>query len=290
MNEVGRARRSLLVFFAVLIPLSGVFEWMSIHRIRIIERPYLGILLMWSPACASLVARLALREGVRDVSFRLGGAKGLRAIGYALLFPLGALTISYGLAWATGLASFVAPTKSFLMIPRSVITLTGDPIVRLTKDIGLHVTVGILSGAMWAAGEEIGWRGYLVQRMLDARIPCALPLSGLVWAVWHWPLILFSPVYVTGPSRVLGVILFTVLIVPVGAMMGRLRLETGSVWAPIVLHAAWNEILGVFMGATKDEGIWVGETGILTAAVSIALMLPKLRGVWRDPQPVPSPG
>jgi hypothetical protein len=59
-----RARRGLAIYFAVLVPLSAVFEALMIT----------GSLswfwaLMWTPAFASVVARLALREGFADVSF-----------------------------------------------------------------------------------------------------------------------------------------------------------------------------------------------------------------------------
>jgi len=63
-----RARRGLAVYFAVLVPLSAVFEALMITGS---SSWFWG--LMWTPAAASVVARLMLREGFADVSFRLGG-------------------------------------------------------------------------------------------------------------------------------------------------------------------------------------------------------------------------
>ncbi len=62
-----QALRGLAIYFIVLVPLSMVFQTLMI----------LGHLswlwaLMWTPAVASVVARLALREGFGDVSFRIG--------------------------------------------------------------------------------------------------------------------------------------------------------------------------------------------------------------------------
>ena len=67
-NRRLQARRGLALYFAILVPLSAVFETLMI----------LGNLswlwaLMWTPAAASVVARLILREGFADVSFRVGG-------------------------------------------------------------------------------------------------------------------------------------------------------------------------------------------------------------------------
>lgn len=71
-HDVGLARRGLAIYFAILLPLSAVFEALMI----------LGNLswfwaLMWTPAAASVVARLVLREGFADVSFRIGGSTGV---------------------------------------------------------------------------------------------------------------------------------------------------------------------------------------------------------------------
>jgi hypothetical protein len=96
-----RARRGLLIYFAVLVPLSAVLETLIIVG---------GALswvwaLMWTPAVASVVARLTLREGFADVSFRLDG-QGAKAIVVTVLFPIAIGLVSYGLAWTTGLAHF----------------------------------------------------------------------------------------------------------------------------------------------------------------------------------------
>ena len=95
-----QALRGLAIYFIVLVPFSIMFETLMI----------LGNLswfwaLMWTPAAASVVARLALREGFGDVSFRLGGRPGLKAILFALVFPIFIGLISYGLAWIASVVS-----------------------------------------------------------------------------------------------------------------------------------------------------------------------------------------
>ena len=72
---------------------------------------------MWTPAIASVVARLALREGFSDVSFRWGGGPA-PAIALAWTFPLVVGFLAYGLAWATGLRSS-APRRCFDGFPPS---------------------------------------------------------------------------------------------------------------------------------------------------------------------------
>src|SRR5438046_8244 len=90
-----RARRGLIIYFAVLIPLSVVFETLAIRG-----SSWWISALMWTPAAASVVARLALHDGFGDVSFRLGGRRGSKAIGLALIFPVVIGLIAYGIAWS----------------------------------------------------------------------------------------------------------------------------------------------------------------------------------------------
>jgi hypothetical protein len=67
------ARRGLAIYFALLVVISGGLEAYIIINPEFF-RTAIGVLaLMWSPAVASVIARLVLKEGFSDVSFRLGG-------------------------------------------------------------------------------------------------------------------------------------------------------------------------------------------------------------------------
>jgi uncharacterized protein len=68
-----QARLGWSVYFAIVVVLTAVFQMIIISTGDFV--PWV-IPLMWSPAAASVAARLTLREGFSDVSFRLGGAAG----------------------------------------------------------------------------------------------------------------------------------------------------------------------------------------------------------------------
>ena len=127
-----RARRGLAVYFAVLVPLSAVFE-----ALVIITGDFSWIwALMWTPAAASVVARLILREGFADVSFRLGGRRGWKALGLALIFPIVLGLIAYGIAWTTGLVQF-SPRPIGLAAPY-VADTTSPALVFVINSTALH--------------------------------------------------------------------------------------------------------------------------------------------------------
>lgn len=278
-HGVRRARRGLAVFFAALVPLSVLFETLQLLKVRFMGPELIILLLMWSPAAASLVARLALREGFNDISVRLGERRVWRAVLLAAAYPLAVGFLAYGAAWGLGLADFAPPNRDMVLtIPIWTFPVTGTAAVRFAKLLATHLTLGSLIGAVWATGEELGWRGYLAPRLLDARVPLALPVSGLIWAVWHWPLVFAY----SDPGRgVPSVLLFAAVFVPMGCAMARQRLESGSLWPAIVLHAVWNDVIGLVFGpCTPNEGLWLGESGLLVAIVSFALLAPLFRGRW----------
>lgn len=263
-SRADQARKGLLVFFALVALGSGVFQGLILRSGRPVgSDPWLVYGLMWTPGVASIVARLVFREGFRDVSFRLGAAA-WKAIGLAWLLPVAIGGCAYGVAWATGLASFQIPALASL----GLAGLT--PPVRFAVLLGLSLTLVAFLSLFSAAGEEIGWRGYLLPRLVEAEVPRPLLLSALVWAVWHLPLIL-SGQYVAGPSRALSAAGFVLTIVGIGLVIGWMRLTTGSVWPAIALHGVWNAVIqGTFDTSTKGTSIWVGESGLLVAALSVA--------------------
>jgi membrane protease YdiL (CAAX protease family) len=263
-DRVRLARRGLAIYFGVLIAGSAVLEGMLISAEGPIERHLsLVYLLMWTPAFASLVARTLLREGLWDVSFRWGGREGTRAVLLGWLFPVGVGLLAYGAAWLAGLAVFQSPS-----IP--------DFAVLLIK----MLILGTLLSALSAAGEEIGWRGYMLTRLIDSGVKKPVLVSGIVWGLWHVPLILGGK-YASGPLPLVSAGIFLLDVVAAGYLAAWLRLRSGSVWPAIVFHASWNVIIqGVFDRSTQGISIWVGESGILVALINVILVARIVRGSW----------
>lgn len=269
-----QARRGLAIYFAVLVPLSAALEALMI----------LGNLswfwaLMWTPAAASLVARIVLREGFVDVSFRIGGRRGWKAIALALIFPIVIGLVSYGIAWTTGLVRF---NPQPLGLAARFIGDTASPVVVFGINLALAATIGTIFSVRTAAGEEIGWRGYMLTRLIDAGVPKPLLVSGMIWGLWHVPLIL-GGVYLAGPPPVFSASLWIVVAVSFNFVFARLRLETGSVWPAVALHASWNSIIQIAFDPAStgaEVPLWVGESGILVTLTMIVAAVIFARGRW----------
>ena len=174
-----RARRGVLLFVGLVAVLDVLL--MSVTVMTGDARWIFA--LMWSVAAASVICRLALREGFRDVSFRFGGLRTLAFVVAGFAFPIVFGAVVYGIAWISGLATYVSPQGGFFLMLLSA------------------VTVGAAINMLLAAGEEIGWRGYLLTRMIDAGIPRPVLVGGVIWALWHVPGIV-AGVYLAGSGSV----------------------------------------------------------------------------------------
>jgi membrane protease YdiL (CAAX protease family) len=242
------ARRGLAIYFTILALLSAPVQALIIYldldggANGLVAWLVLISALMFVPTISSMVARLVLKEGFSDVSFRFGGRRGRNAILLALVFPLVVGLVAYGIVWATGLVGFRVPSTG----------LGGWT---------AGISVLILLNVVLSSGEEIGWRCYMLIRLIDAGVPRPVLADGLLWGSWHFPLVLWAG-YANGPLPLLPLALLMVTTVTLGYVLARLRLETGSVWSAVALHAAWNAIIqgGFDLAATgAGKAMWVKQ-------------------------------
>lgn len=249
-GTVKSARRGLLVFFTFLIPLTALS-----YILALTVTPAYGLLLMWAPGISSILARILLREGFADISLRFGCKRTLRAIPFILLLPVAVGLLAYGTAWMTGLTEYTGHN--------------GNVVGALAGSILIQMSVGTAMGIISSTGEELGWRGYMLTRLIQARVPKPILMSGLIWGMWHIPAILIGSYY-SGPSLAVSVVVFMVTISSFNVIISLLRLSTGSVWPAVLLHASWNAVIqNAFDRFTNGQNayLWTGESGILVAAV-----------------------
>lgn len=264
--SVSRARQGLLLFGAALGPLSLFGYWFNLaFQTAPLMVPSLPLML--APALASLVARLLLRQGFGDLSFRLRGPRLGAALVTALGLPLVVAAAAYGTAYWLGLARFTPPP-----FPVAV----ESPLLQFGLNLLFAGTLGLVLLLPTSAGEEIGWRGYFLPQLIGAGVPRPVLVSAILWGMWHLPMV-FAGVCAAGPSLIVSALLLLMATAVFGSILGWLRLGTGSLAPPILLHAAWNGFLnGAFTPATTEAGsrLWTGETGVL-----VVLML-SVTAVW----------
>ena len=131
-----------------------------------------------------------------------------------------------------------------------------------------------VSAALFAIGEEIGWRGFLVSELLKSyRFSAVAMITGLLWAIWHWPLVFLSS-DVTGLNLVnpwFALPVFTVILSSAGVVLAWVTMKSRSVWPAVILHGAQNAFThGFFMTVTEQTATspyFVSEAGGLLAVM-----------------------
>ena len=132
-----------------------------------------------------------------------------------------------------------------------------------------------LLNAISTFGEEFGWRGYLQPKLLPLGPRKAILLTGLVWGVWHTPIILMGYNYGLDywGAPVLGPIAMTWFTVIFGTFLGWMTLKTDSVWPAVIGHGALNGIAALGILLTQDDpSLLLGPTPVgLIAGIGFSL-------------------
>jgi uncharacterized protein len=220
--------------------------------------------LMWCPAIAAWgTCRLTGRD-FRKIAWNWPKATQLVR---AYFIPLGYASLAYGLVWAMHLAGW---NKQFVAAAVQDLGLKELPTwASLTICLILMATGGVIENLSTTLGEEIGWRGFLVpelaKRMSFTRVSL---VSGLVWAAWHMPLVLFAD-YNVGTDRWYSLLCSSLTCVSVSFMLAWMRMQSGSIWPAALLHASHNLFIAVvFDNLTRNTGSTLWYTTQFGAALT----------------------
>ncbi len=194
---------------------------------------------MWVPTVAALITIRFITHEKRALSnLRFGSWKPYLAA--AVILPL-CFALVYGLSWALGLtqpdwkldqfrAIFLNAGIDFPPIPNPALPLLGVLVASL-------ITGPIINGLI-ALGEEIGWRGYLLPRLMPLGKAWAYLILGVIWGLWHMPLILIGFTYPHQP--ILGTLAFVAVCTGLGIYINELTLENNSCLLAAWVHGIFN--------------------------------------------------
>ena len=234
-----------------------------------------GSAMMFTPLIASIFASIVQRRRARARGEVLASAPRYfgfwplrsfgRVIGMAIasffgimvLVVLGYL-VSAAFGWLTldldGLSGFKAQLE----------TIPGANTMPTAAAIAVYLLMMLVSSAgnvVVTIGEEFGWRGWLLTSLRPLGTWPALLIIGVVWGLWHAPLILLG--YNFGRPDISGLALMVGGCVMVGILFGWLRLRTGSVWPAVFAHAALNGCGAMLLGLVIDAGAQTPDTALV---------------------------
>ena len=257
MNEKDRkwTDNSLRLFLILVIVFSAIVETLYIFS----GNGYLVILLMWIPALCAMIAGIvsinekketfSLKKYLLDLGF--GGCRFVYIL-LGFIIPLIYLLIPYMIYWTMHPNDFA---------------YHGVALPLILSDCLPVLFIGTAAGLLTATGEEIGWRGFMVPAFIERiGLSKTLIFSGLFWALWHLPLLIFGG-YMAETPLFYRIPAFILCIVPIGIIAGLLAYKSRSMWPAAILHAAHNNLdQSILSVITRGEDMmyFVSETGMFT--------------------------
>lgn len=225
--------------------------------------------------------------GLGRVTLRRVLKLGLLGVGFAAFVTAATISLSVAL----GVERFdLAAFLNAEALGNQPLPMAGWQLVAL-QFLGALIAPFTVNGA-FALGEEVGWRGWLLEALRPLGRLSALALIGACWGLWHTPLIVAGLTYGTGLNPVLAVALFCLGATLLGTVLTWLRIRGGSVLPAAITHGAMNIWGGFTAFAYADDGadrLWLtavpGAVGMLVVGVIAVALL--VRGDWRPPDGVP---
>ena len=224
---------------------------------------------MFTPAIAAFVVRRFItREGFATAGLRRGPWRPylLVWIGVPLLVAgIYAFTILVGLGrFDPTLAALTAHMRE-MAHGRSLPHLP-PPLVLSAAIFAQSLTLGVLVTSVFTFGEEFGWTGYLLMRLLPLGRWRAALIYGAIWGAWHAPIIAGGFNYPGYPLT--GPVMMCALTIAFALTQTALRLRFDSVLLTSFFHASINNqglgVLPMFViGVSPILGGITGFVGIV---------------------------
>lgn len=262
--------------------------------------PVAAIAMMMTPAIAALIVVFFVESPQRKAA-----ALGIwpvtpirRLLGYSVLgivVPIALVLVALPIGALFGV--YPADFVNFSAFQQTLDEQSGGaelplPVGALVAIQLLTIPAAALINLIPALGEELGWRGWLLPKLMPLGTLPALLISGVIWGLWHAPLILLGYNYPSTPGW-LAMTAMVIMCILVGAVFSWLRLRSGSVWPAALAHAAFNGAGGSYLLLARagehidtTQATILGWSGWIVPFALVALLAATGQFRPREPQPV----
>ncbi len=217
------------------------------------------LLFMWGPAISGfIILRFWTEERFLTQLKKYFGFSGSkfnkRWILLAWLTPLGILFIMLGIGMLLPNVIFHADMQDMLI---SIVQL---------------LIAGLTINALAAFGEEFGWRAILLDEFSSLGFWKASLGIGVIWGIWHAPLILWGYYFPGNPVQ--GLMIMLVFTISFSHVFTYFTARSRNVLAPTFLHGSFNSLAPLAGGTLTGAGeLILGTDGLIgIAAVTIVLI------------------
>jgi membrane protease YdiL (CAAX protease family) len=145
------------------------------------------------------------------------------------------------------------------------------------------VILGPFLGLIITFGEEYGWRGFLQPELIKLGRVRGVFLLGVIWGVWHWPLIWMGYNYPGHP--LIGSLFMVVYCIILAYFLAFAVFKSKGIWTAAYLHALINQTLSFFVVVVvvPSSVLYSFGIGLPTLLLGAIIVLLLLRDpVWKE--------
>jgi uncharacterized protein len=234
---------------------------------------------MWGPGIAAILVTLFVaKRPFSDLRLNKLGKFRFYLIAWFLPPLLAALAVALSVLIGTGILDNNFTTMKQITDQAARSSGQSIPVtVVIISQLAQGLLLGPAINLFATMGEELGWRGFLLPKLLPIGQWKAILVSGLIWGVWHAPVILQGHNFPQHPYW--GVLVMILGCVLLGTIFSWLYLKTRSPWSAAIAHGsvnAWGGLPLVFLLPGFDAlfgGIILSLTGCIVMALFIGFLV-----------------
>lgn len=280
MDKINRTTLFLILTFVISFSLAGLYKLFGGEYDNKISGTILAITYMFIPMiCAILVEKVIHKEKLKPnlfISFKINKwffiawlitpVISFATLGISLLLP----DVTYSPEMTGMVTRFedMLPPEQLEQMKNASESMPIHP-------IWLALLQGLIAGATINAivgfGEELGWRGFLLKSFKEMNFLKASITIGMIWGIWHAPLILMGHNYPQHPE--IGVLMMTIWCILLTPLFLYFTIKAKSVIAAAIMHGTLNATAGIaIMVIDGGNDLTVGMTG-LAGFISLIVVL-----------------
>lgn len=258
------AWNTIFLFLVLLVVFSSI-GYYAILKLKPASI-YVGALML-SPALAALITLKIKRRPISSLPWNLKDLKYLR---WAYLTPIFYISLAYVLIWILGFGNILNERTVSDWAQELGLENDNSSSVLLLM-VFLLATVAVVKNMGSTLGEEIGWRGFFIFELRKVLSFTGVSIiSGLIWALWHWPLIMLM--YNGSGNVIFHMTVFTIMILGMSIILAYYTFKSKSLWPAALYHSVHNIYLQkIFTPLTitnEKSTFWIDEYGIMIPIIT----------------------
>lgn len=249
-----------LLFIALVLIISWIYTAFIFSKP---ERIDFFAFIMFLPATIGLILNTVRFKSFRKVMQPLTTRLNLKSVFFALFYPLVFIVGIAVLTWILDISEFNKETFT-----------------NLSFKMGF---VNIIIAFFLMFGEEYGWRGFLLRDLAEKKNKIiATIIVGIVWALWHAPVVYGLAIHNNYNSPMLLTIVQMMAVFIFSMPFAYSYFISESIVPPMIFHFVWNVLNPIVLGNVyrNISGIMEGNILLINGEAIAGVLLGTLFFIW----------